>query len=188
MWGPSYDFLMRPLESAGLARLRDELLREARGRVLEIGVGTGLNASHYPPEAAVLGIEPDASMRRRAQRRSGPKLQVRDGDAQHLDLPDASFDTVVGTLVFCSIPDVDAALAEAVRVLKPGGRLLLLEHVRPAGAWGMVADAVTPGWKLFTGGCHLNRDPKPKLEALGLSLEREDSFWRGAGRLWVWRK
>src|SRR5689334_22866823 len=117
MWGPSYDVLMRPVERASLARLRGELLREARGRVLEIGVGTALNASHYPPQARVIGIEPDASMRDRAEKRSGSRLEVRAGDAQKLDFPDASFDAVVGTLVFCSIPDVDQALAEAARVL-----------------------------------------------------------------------
>ena len=188
MWGWGYDLVVGVLERRGLSERRRALLSCASGRVLELGAGTGLNFPLYPPGIELTAVEPDASMRRRALARAGGRARVLAGDALSLGFPDASFDTVVFTLVLCSVPDVERALEEAVRVLAPGGRLVLLEHVRPSGLLGRAADWLTPVWKLCAGGCRLNRDPRPALERLGLAFEREERFWAGAGRGWVLRK
>lgn len=110
------------------------------------------------------------------------------GVAQALAFEASSFDTVVATLVFCSVPDWRAGLREAARVLKPGGLLLLAEHVRPRGALGVLAHRLTPAWALVADGCHLDRDPGPFLAELGLETVESGSFWRGVGRWWVLRK
>ncbi len=189
MWGPSYDLLLRPLERLGLRARRRELLARARGRALEIGAGTGLNFDVYPPGVELVALEPDASMRKRARRRAaGRPIGVVAGDAGALPFPDASFDTVVFTLVFCTVPDVDAALREAARVLAPAGRVLLLEHVRPEGALGGLADRLTPPWRLVSGGCRLNGRPEASFKKAGLEPLEERRLWRGAGRAWILRK
>src|ERR1700722_3828950 len=112
MSGLSYDILMSPLEKMGLSKLRHSLLKKAKGEILEIGVGTGLNLCHYGTSTSVTAIEPEDSKRKRALKRSAVKnaengrvlIQVTDGNAEDLKFSDKNFDTVVGTLVFCSIP------------------------------------------------------------------------------------
>ncbi len=185
MRGATYDFFLRPVERSGLRRLREELLSRARGKTLELGIGTGLNVAHYPPGVDLTGVEPDAAMAEKARSRGA---RVVAGDAQNLAFPDASFDTVVATLVFCSVDDWRAGLREAARVLKPGGLFLMAEHVRPRGALGVAADLLTPAWKLVAGGCRLDRDPEPFFSELGLSIAERGAFWRGIGRWWVLRK
>lgn len=189
MWGPSYDLAMRPLERFGLRALRAKLLARTRGRTLEIGAGTGANFPHYPPGTVVVGIEPEPSMRRRALKKVAPPTRVEEGDAERLAFADDEFDTVVATLVLCSVRRPHAVLKEVRRVLKPSGRLLLLEHVRPPqAALGRLADALTPVWRLVSGGCHLNRDHAASIKSLGFRTVESEVLWKGVGRIWVLEK
>jgi len=129
-----YDPSLALGERRGMAARRRALLAQARGRVLELGAGTGLNLAHYPADVATLVVsEPDAAMRARLARRverAGRHARVVEASAEALPFADATFDTVVSTMVLCTVQDVGAALAEIRRVLAPGGRLLLIEHVR----------------------------------------------------------
>jgi ubiquinone/menaquinone biosynthesis C-methylase UbiE len=163
-------------EVAGMRRTRQRLLARARGRVLELGCGTGANFKLYtPPVAEVVATEPDRHMRARALTRAPQAtlpVQIQDADAQALPFGDTSFDTVVGTLVFCTIPDPALALSEARRVLKPGCQILLLEHVRgPGRLKGAFQDAITPVWKRVAGDCHPNRDTLAYVEAAGFDVQ-----------------
>jgi ubiquinone/menaquinone biosynthesis C-methylase UbiE len=138
LWGPlfarGYDRFNKVAEDAGLRDKRRTLLARAQGRTLEIGAGTGVNLELYPDSVTELVLtEPDSHMRRQLEKKIavlGRRAEVVDAGGEHLPLPDASIDTAVATLVFCTIPEPEAALAEIVRVLRPGGRLLFLEHVR----------------------------------------------------------
>jgi ubiquinone/menaquinone biosynthesis C-methylase UbiE len=138
LWGPlfarGYDWLVKSGEDAGLRDERRDLLARARGRTLEIGAGTGINVELYPDAVTELVLtEPDPHMRMQLEKKLtalGRRAEVIDAGGEHLPLPDASVDTVAATLVFCTIPEPEAALAEIARVLKPDGRLLFLEHVR----------------------------------------------------------
>ncbi|MGE7274838.1 class I SAM-dependent methyltransferase [Brevibacillus panacihumi] len=128
-----YDMFMMPIEKRGFHSIRKELLENATGAVLEIGAGTGLNFPYYQHVDKVVAIEPNQTMRERAQQRlafSNFPIELLEGDAQQLPYPDNTFDTIVGTLVFCTIPNPDIALREMKRVCKPDGKLLLFEHVR----------------------------------------------------------
>jgi SAM-dependent methyltransferase len=168
-------------ERLGMRDRRRRLLSQARGRVLEIGAGTGLNLEHYPPAATELVLaEPSGPMANRLRRRAvaaadagrGP-IQVSEASGEHLPFPDDSFDTVVATLVLCSVDDPKATLAEVARVLRPGGRLLLIEHVRsPQPRLARWQDRAAPAWRLVTGGCRCNRPTPDTLRAAGLEVER----------------
>ena len=129
-----YDRINRPGETAGLSRERQRLLAQATGETIEVGAGTGLNLAHYPDAVTRLVLtEPDRHMARRLRRRAAavrPDAEILDPPAAQLPFPDASFDTAVATFVLCSVPDPGAALNEIARVLRPGGRLLFVEHVR----------------------------------------------------------
>ena len=171
-----YDPLLGRLERAGLAERRRRLLAAARGDVLEIGAGTGLNVPHYPEavEALVL-VEPEEPMARRAQRRlagSGRRGRVLQASAESLPFADGSFDTAVCTLVLCSVADPSAALAELRRVLRPAGRLLFLEHVRAddpkLARW---QDRLRRPWRRLAAGCNCNRRTVAAIEDAGFSLE-----------------
>lgn len=164
-----YDRMMASAEREGLGDLRDELLAGARGRVLELGAGTGANLDHYPPGLASLTLaEPEAPMARRLRPRAAASAQPAEvlvAPAQALPVPDASVDTVVTTLVLCTVPDVGAALAEVRRVLAPGGRLLFLEHVRhPDPRRARRQDRWNPIQQRIAHGCNVNR-PTPDLIA-----------------------
>lgn len=143
---PHYDRAMRPLERLFLARLRAEALGElpAHARLLEVGAGTGANFSLYPEGACGAASEPSAEMialaRQRSERPRGVRL-VR-APAERLPFKDAAFDAAFATLVFCSVREPARALAELRRVVRGGGRVVLLEHVRPEGALGHVFDAL----------------------------------------------
>lgn len=159
----AYDPFLARAERLGIAEARANLLAHAHGRILEIGAGTGLNLPHYPPGADVVLTEPDPHMARRARRRGGDVVEA---PADALPFADASFDTVVSTLVLCTVPDVPAVLREVRRVLRPGGELLFLEHVRAerGSRLELWQDRLHGPWKAFACGCHCNRD---LLEALG---------------------
>jgi ubiquinone/menaquinone biosynthesis C-methylase UbiE len=153
---------------------REWAAAQATGRVLEIGIGTGRNLPHYPAGMRVAGqdISPAMLARARARARAlGRRAPLAVGDAQHLSFADAQFDTVVSTLTLCTIPDERRALAEARRVLRPGGRLILLEHVRsPRPVVRAVQRAIDPLTVRFAGD-HLLRDPLDHLAALGFAIE-----------------
>jgi ubiquinone/menaquinone biosynthesis C-methylase UbiE len=170
-----YDALNRRFERKAGAALRRRQLEAASGRVLEVGGGTGANLPHYPEVEELVVTEPDEAMLRRARRRlerSGRRATLVRASAQALPFPDASFDTVVSTVVLCSVPDQDEALREIRRVLRPGGQLLFAEHVRsddPRRArW---QDRLERPWRLVAGGCHPNRDTLVRIEAAGFAVE-----------------
>ena len=180
-WGRAfaalYDRGLKATEEAGLRQMRRELLAGAGGRVLEIGAGTGVNLDLYPEavEELVL-VEPDPHMAKRLRARlaeSGRAARVIEAPAERLPYEDSSFDTAVGTLVFCTIPDPAAALAEAARVLKPGGKLLFVEHVRAEDP-GLARwqDRLERPWRFLGDGCHCNRDTVATIAASPLRLEQ----------------
>jgi ubiquinone/menaquinone biosynthesis C-methylase UbiE len=176
----SYDGWMRPFDRLLLGDGRQRLCACARGRTLEIAVGTGLNLPFYPPDARLTGIDVSPAMLALARGRAqalGRDVELRLGDAQALAFPDGSFETVVFTLALCTIPDERRALAEAHRVLRPDGRLLLLEHVRsPVAPVRWVQRLLDPLFGLV--GDHLLRDPLDHLAATGFRVERCDrSKW-----------
>jgi SAM-dependent methyltransferase len=169
-----YDRLLAESEREGLAELRADLLSGATGRTLELGGGTGANLAYYPPAVTELVLtEPDPHMAKRLRARLAAEppgtatVEVADVPAESLPFDDASFDTVVGTLVFCTVEDPDLAAAEAHRVLKPGGRLLFIEHVRDDEGTGRARwqDRLERPWGWVAGGCHPNRDTGRLLAA-----------------------
>jgi ubiquinone/menaquinone biosynthesis C-methylase UbiE len=157
-------------DRAGLAKVRHELLQPVQGKVVEIGAGAGPNFRHYPPGVEVTATEPDPYMLKRARRsaRKRPGVRVEQASADALPFADGSIDTVVGTAVLCTVPDQAAALAEIKRVLKPGGRYVLLEHVR-SGDPELAArqDRAEPRQMRFGGGCHPNRATLDAIIAAG---------------------
>ena len=177
-----YDRLTAGAERAGLAEMRRELVSEARGRTLEIGAGTGHNVSLYPQAVTELVLtEPDPHMagRLRAKLEQDPpvpeRVEVVEAPAEELPFDDGSFDTVVSTLVLCTVESPESALAEARRVLVEGGSLLFLEHVRSPNrrtAWWQ--DRLERPWGFFAGGCHPNRPTGDQLAAAGFWLDRLD--------------
>lgn len=148
--------------------MRSRLLAPLRGEVLEVGAGTGLNFSHYGAEIRILALEPDPHMFRRAQRRAGSAVTVLQAGDTHLDqLPDRSYDAVVFSLLLCSVPDVEQVLLRAMRVLRPGATLAVLEHVRSQGLLGSLQDRLSPLWQRAAGGCRLNRNIRQSIERAG---------------------
>lgn len=174
-----YDRLNAGAERTWLGKRRADLVAHATGVVLEIGAGTGANLTHYHGVERVVAAEPDPAMRARLESRLGRAtvpVEVSDAPAEHLKLPDASFDTVVSTLVLCSVADPDATLAELRRVLRPDGQLLVLEHVRGEGRRARWQDLVTPVWRRIGAGCHPNRDTAAAIERAGFHLEHQERF------------
>jgi ubiquinone/menaquinone biosynthesis C-methylase UbiE len=178
-----YDPFLWAAELAGMRSRRRALLTQVRGRVLEIGAGTGLNLAHYPDEVAELVlVEPDPAMRKRLSRRTGRigrQTDVVDAGAEALPFADASFDTVVCTLVLCTVPSPDRALAEIARVLAPGGRLLFIEHVRAdSRTLAGVQDRLLEPWRRFACGCRCNRATVELMRACGFAVDVRRSAWR----------
>jgi ubiquinone/menaquinone biosynthesis C-methylase UbiE len=149
---------------------REWVTDKARGLVLEIGAGDGVNFSYYHSDALVIATEPDAeSLELITEYEDNVTLaQV---SAEELPFPDASFDAVVGTLVFCTIPDAPRALQEVKRVLKPGGSIRLVEHVRAKNPLGRAfMQVANPAWHWMTGGCNINRDTLSAVRAAGFQV------------------
>lgn len=180
-----YDRIAAVAERRGLGAMRADVVGQAAGAVLELGAGTGHNLNHYTDAVTQLILtEPDPHMARRLRdrlRSQPPAVEaarVIEAPAERLPVADASVDAVVSTLVLCTVDDSAAAVAEVFRVLRPGGRLLLLEHVRgPDPRLARWQDRLERPWGWFSGGCHPNRDTEAAIAASGLGvdgLERDD--------------
>ena len=171
---PRYDRFVAVADMVLFPGGRHWAASRAQGRVLEVAVGTGRNLALFPPGVQLTGIELSPAMLERARRRArdlGMPADLRQGDAQSLDLPDESFDTVVATLSLCSIPDDVTAVREMARVLRPGGRLILLEHVAsPARPVRLVQSALDPLLVRLEGD-HLLRRPEVAVRDAGLVVE-----------------
>lgn len=170
---------MARAEDACLRDWRQQLLEQARGEVLEIGAGTGASIDSYSARVTRLVLtEPEQHMRKilaaKVNRHARDGIVVADCRAEAIDAGDAAFDTVVTSLVCCSVTDLQACLQEIMRVLKPGGRLIFLEHVAAAEGssrrrW---QDWINPLWKTLMGNCHLNRETEQAIVAGGFEIER----------------
>lgn len=173
-YAPGYDRGMDVLDRILFPGGREWVCRQARGKVLEIAVGTGRNLPFYPADITLSGIEQSPAMLQIARRRAaelGIDADLRIGDAQALDFPDGSFDAAVCTVALCSIPDHAGAIAEAHRVLRPGGRLLLLEHVRSPVLPVRLLERVLDPIAVRTQADHLLRDPLDHLAGAGFQVE-----------------
>lgn len=178
-----YDPVLALGERRGMRARRAALLADAAGRVLEIGAGTGLNLVHYPPTAELTLTEPVAAMRERLQRRvraTGRRAEVLGAAAESLPFSDGSFDVVVSTLVLCTVDDPHAALQEIARVLRPGGQLRFIEHVRADGrmrSWWQ--DHLAGPWAAFADGCRCNRTTTAMVAHQFPRTATERAPWRG---------
>ncbi|MGI6286126.1 class I SAM-dependent methyltransferase [Neomoorella humiferrea] len=158
---------------------RRRVWQEARGRVLEVGVGTGANFPFYPPGCRVTAIDFSPGMLARARQKlhlAGAPVDLKEMDVQHLEFGDASFDTVVATCVFCTVPDPVQGLKEVRRVCRPDGRIILLEHVRSE-QWflGPLMDALNPLF-LYLIGSNINRRTVANVSRAGIEIDREDDL------------
>ena len=172
-----YDRGLKATEDAGLRETRRETLAAARGRTIDLGAGTGVNAALFPSEVSELVLaEPDPHMLKKLRAKlpiEGPGVSAIQAPAEKLPFEDDSFDTAVFTLVLCTVPDPGAALAEAARILRPGGRLLFVEHVR-AEDQGLARwqDRLEKPWRFLADGCHCNRDTVSLIEASPFELQQ----------------
>ncbi len=173
------DFVMGQKD---IAELRQEVVPAARGRVLEVGMGSGLNLPFYGSSVeTVVGLDPSRELLKMAARRithapspvSRVPVSLVDGSAEDIPFEDASFDTVLTTWTLCSIPDGARALSEMRRVLKPSGELVFIEHGRsPEARIQAWQDRLTPLWRRCSGGCHMNRDIGAMIRAAGFAITR----------------
>lgn len=170
--------LHRSMSLAPLEAYRSRTLAEAAGRVLEVGAGSGLNLPHYPSTLSELvGVDVSAPLLARARLQT-PHVPTQwlQASAEALPFPAASFDTAVMTWTLCSVARPESALAELRRVLRPGGKLLFVEHGRsPEPTVARWQERLTPLWKRLSGGCHMDRDPVDLLEGAGFHLDRLDT-------------
>jgi ubiquinone/menaquinone biosynthesis C-methylase UbiE len=171
-----------------IGRWRDELVTDLRGRVIEVGAGNGMNFRHYPRTVEeVVAVEPEPYLRARAEQaaKSAPvRVSVRPGLADALEFDDDSFDSAVASLVLCSVPDQADAIAELRRVLKPGGELRFLEHVRSDGAFKARLQITLDRsriWPKVAGGCRCSRDTVSAIRSAGFRIDRERRIDVGPG-------
>ena len=183
-----YDALMRPLEKNVLSELRRKLIPTASGTVLELGYGTGVNFPYYD-SASVRSLSAlDPRSKPIAKTRAGFPVEFVEGRAEKIPFPDEHFDTVVETLVFCSVRDPGKSIAEVLRVLKHGGIFIFMDHVKPPQkGLSFLFGAVNVFWPKITGGCHLTREPDRLIRAAGFHIEQSgaagrDIFHWGIGR------
>ncbi len=166
-----------------IRKQREKVVPHAEGRVLELGIGGGLHLAHYDPAkvASVTGVDPSAELRAMAAaapRPEGLAVEIVDGEGEALPFDAASFDTVVCTFTLCTVHQPDRVLAEARRVLKPGGRFLFCEHgAAPDAGVARWQRRVEPVWKRLAGGCHLTRLVSARIGAAGFDMEWAESFY-----------
>lgn len=178
----SYDRQMGFLDRHLFAGSRDWICSRAQGLVLEVAIGTGLNLAHYPDGVQLTGVEWSPAMLEIARKRAGRlgrAVDLRQGDAQALEFGDASFDTVVCTFSLCAIPDDRKAVAEMARVLRPGGLLLLADHVEALPWYARAAQALIEVGSIPAGGEHFRRRPIRHVRALGLTIVDHDRLKLG---------
>lgn len=177
-----FDRMGRTEERGFLGQMRSHLLLGVSGDVLEIGAGTGANFAHYPAGARVVALEPDPFMLRRAEQKVAElglsNVTLQRAPAESLPFPDASFDAVVSTLVLCTVQDVARCLAEMRRVLRPGGSVLFIEHVRAQGWFGRLQDLIRPVWSWFGAGCQPNRRTEDTFRHAGwdVTIDQRHTF------------
>jgi len=177
-----YARMSAAMERGGIAEHRQALLAGLTGQVIEVGAGNGMNFAHYPQQVTrVLAVEPDPHLRRLAQLSAidaAVPVEVTDGVADLLPASDGAFDAAVVSLVLCSVPDQSRALSELRRVLRPGGQLRFLEHVRAAGSPLMQVQRLLDAtlWPAFGGGCHASRDTAAAIHDAGFSIESIERF------------
>jgi ubiquinone/menaquinone biosynthesis C-methylase UbiE len=186
-FAPRYDRQIAFFERILFGGARAWACSRVRGDVLEVGIGTGRNLEHYPRGVRLTGVDLSPEMLAIARRRSHSlerEVDLLVADAESLEFPDGSFDTVVSTLTMCSIPDHRAALAEARRVLRPGGRLVMVEHVRSPAAGVRLGQRVLNPLAVRFAADHLLREPLRDVRRLGLEvLELERLKWGIVERL-----
>jgi ubiquinone/menaquinone biosynthesis C-methylase UbiE len=178
----SYDKQMTFADRRFFGDTRHWVCSQATGDVLEVAIGTGLNLSYYPDGARLTGVEWSPAMLAIARRRAadlGRQVDLRQGDAQALDFPAGSFDTVVCTFSLCAIPDDRQALAEMARVLRAGGRLLLADHVEATSRPARAAQRLVEMVSIPLGGEHWRRRPIRHVQAMGFTVERQERFKLG---------
>jgi ubiquinone/menaquinone biosynthesis C-methylase UbiE len=178
-----YDLMEVPIEQWAFSRWREDIWSRVKGRcILEVGVGTGKNIPYYPPHRRIIAIDLSQKMLARARHRAqelGLNVDLRLMDAQRLEFPDAAFDAALATFVFCSIPDPTAGLRELSRVVKPGGRVLLLDHVRvDLPVIGTAMDLLDPVIVRMMG-AHINRRTVENVRVAGLEIERVEELAPG---------
>ncbi len=176
-----YDPLEWPVERLRLAGWRIRLRERIVGpKVLEVGVGTGKNLPYYPPQGEFTAIDLSPRMLQRARQKAarlGLEIDLREMDVQDLEFEDRSFDTILATFVFCSVPDPVQGLKELHRVVKPRGRLVLLEHMRPSRVWlGLAFDLLNP-MVVRMMGANINRRTMDNIRRAGWKVEIEEPLW-----------
>jgi ubiquinone/menaquinone biosynthesis C-methylase UbiE len=174
----SYDFLMKGTEQRCLGAWRKEILASARGQVLEIGAGTGINLPYFPTQVSPLYLcEPDHQMRKQLTRKASKSprqnINITDWKAELIDMPDESFDTIISTLVLCSVDCLTSSLKEARRLLRPGGKLIFMEHIISEHPTTRVwQKRLEPFWRVCAGDCRLTRDTATAIKNNGFQIER----------------
>ena len=173
-----YDNLMNVLEKKKLRNERKILLENIRGKIIELGAGTGVNFEFYT-DNEVIAVEPDKVMSTEAQKKIGSKnIKIISASAEELPFDDNTFDTVLITLALCTIPNPEKALKEAERICKPGGQLLILEHIKNENRFLFsLQNILTPTWKKFAMGCHLNRDTLSVIKNNNFEQVSLKYFW-----------
>lgn len=180
---PSYDKQISFFEKIQFAGGREWLCERATGNVLEVAIGTGRNLPHYPADVTLTAIELSPAMMAIARQRAadlGREVDFREGDAEHLPFDDASFDTVVCALSLCTIPSPDAALGEMRRVLRPGGRLLLLDHIGSALPPVYAVQWLLERFTIRAAGEHFTRRQLPLVKAAGFLVVESERLKAGS--------
>lgn len=179
-----YDAMMAVAEATGFRVWRQRLVRGARGRVLDVGCGTGRNLPCYDHQLHVVAADLRVELLLAARQRAAPGTPFVVASAEALPFADGAFDTVVSGLVFCSVADPARGLHEVRRVLRPDGQLLMLEHVRSTRSWfARWQDLIQPAWTWISGGCHPNRDTESTVRAAGFRIHRDGYHRRRNVRL-----